>query len=58
LTKGKVFAPLPCYSQSADRLDEIIFEIAAILHPKRFPGYNKKFFTELPGKDVEKDASR
>ena len=52
LTRGKVFAPFPCYSQSADRLDEIILEIAAILNPKRFPGYRKKFFTELPDTDL------
>lgn len=53
LTDGKVFAPLPCYSQSADRLDEIIVEIAAILNPDHFPTYRKKFFKELPEKDPE-----
>ncbi|MEA1867864.1 MAG: hypothetical protein U9N19_07180 [Thermodesulfobacteriota bacterium] len=42
---------MPNYSQSADRLDEIIEELAAILHPERFPGYCKKFFTELPETD-------
>ena len=42
---------MPNYSQSADRLDEIIEELAAILHPERFPGYCRKFFTELPETD-------
>ncbi len=48
LTKGKVFAPLPCYGQSGDKLDKIIEEIAAILHPRLFPNYHLKFFKELP----------
>jgi len=50
LTKGAVYSPLPNYSQSMDRLDEIIKEIAAILHPEKFPGYRLKFFTKLPDK--------
>ena len=48
LENGKVLAPLPHYAQSTDRLDEIILEMAAILHPELFPGYKKKFFLELP----------
>ncbi len=51
LTRGRVYSPLPAYAQSADRLDEIIKEVAAILNPKRFPGYHLKFFKELPDKD-------
>jgi iron complex transport system substrate-binding protein len=50
LKEGKVFAPLPHYSQSADRLDEIIEEVAAILHPELYKEYKKKFFVQLPDK--------
>jgi len=56
LTHGKVFSPLPCYACSADRLDEIIEEIAAILNPGRFPGYRMKFFTGLPDTDDPQQA--
>jgi len=58
LTDGKVFAPLPCYSQSADRFDEIIIEIAALLNPGLFPGYRKKFFKELPEMDSRTSGPR
>jgi len=39
------------YSQSADRLDEIIMEVAAMLHPELFRGFDYKFFKELPQTD-------
>jgi iron complex transport system substrate-binding protein len=45
---GKVFCPLPHYSQSADKLDEIIEEVAAILHPELFSEHENKYFMELP----------
>ncbi|MDL1963213.1 MAG: hypothetical protein LWW98_02555 [Deltaproteobacteria bacterium] len=45
---GKIFCPLPHYSQSADKLDEIIEEVAAILHPELFAGHKNKYFMELP----------
>lgn len=51
LQSGKVFAPLPCYIQSMDRLDEILTEISAILHPDRYPGYSLRYFEELPDTD-------
>lgn len=48
LGEGRVFSPLPLYAQSIDRLDEIATEIAALIHPELFPGYENKFFMELP----------
>lgn len=48
LKRGRVYAPLPHYSQSADRLDEILTEISAILHPEAYPNYRLRYFTELP----------
>lgn len=51
LSRGKVYAPLPHYNQSGDRLDEILTEISAILHPEVYPGYSLKYFTELPDTD-------
>jgi iron complex transport system substrate-binding protein len=51
LSQGKVYAPLPHYIQSGDRLDEILTEIAAILHPEVYPGYQYRYFMELPDKD-------
>lgn len=49
--EGHVYAPLPHYAQSADRLDEILTEISAILHPDAYPGHRMSFFTELPDND-------
>lgn len=49
--KGKVFAPLPHYKQSGDRLDEILTEIAAILHPEVYRNYERRYFVELPAHD-------
>jgi iron complex transport system substrate-binding protein len=51
LQSGKVFAPLPHYIQSGDKLDEILTEIAAILHPRLYPGYKRRYFMELPDRD-------
>ncbi len=48
---GKVYAPLPHYIQSGDRLDDILTEIAAILHPDAYPDYERRFFVELPDRD-------
>jgi iron complex transport system substrate-binding protein len=50
--KGKVYAPLPHYTQSGDHLDKILTEIAAILHPEVYPDYQYRYFTELPDTDV------
>lgn len=52
-SQGKVYAPLPHYSQSGDKLAEIFTEIAAIIHPKAYPGYQLNFFQELPDIDPE-----
>ncbi len=49
--EGRVYAPLPHYSQSGDKLDEIFTEIAAILHPDLYPGYTLKYFQELPDRE-------
>jgi len=48
---GRTYAPLPHYSQSSDRLDEILTEISAILHPSAYPGHRLGFFMELPDTD-------
>lgn len=48
---GKVYAPLPYYAQSGDHLDEILTEIAAILHPEAYPDYKLRYFVELPDVD-------
>ena len=53
LKRGRVYAPLPHYSQSADRLDEILTEISAILHPEAYPDYHLRYFTELPDVDPQ-----
>ncbi len=51
LKRGRVYAPLPHYSQSSDKLDEILTEISAILHPEVYPNYRLQYFTELPDND-------
>ncbi len=48
---GRVLSPLPHYAQSADRLDEILEEVASILHPDIFPAREKQFFADLPAKE-------
>lgn len=48
---GKVYTPLPHYSQSGDKLDEIFTDLAAIMHPDAYPGYQLKYFYELPDVD-------
>lgn len=58
LKEGKVYAPLPHYVQSGDRLDQILTEIAAILHPDVYPDFKRRFFMELPDKDPRPAASR
>lgn len=53
ITEGKVYSPLPHYSQSGHRLDEILTEIAAILHPEVYPDYELTFFRKLPETDPQ-----
>jgi len=56
--EGRVYAPLAHYSQSSDRLDEILVEISAILHPQAYPGHRLAFFTALPDTDPVKIAKK
>ena len=49
--EGKVYAPLPHYSQSGDKLDEIFTELSAIMHPELYPGYTLKYFQHIPDLD-------
>ena len=58
IKEGKVYAPLPHYSQSGDHLDEILTEIAAILHPEAYPDYTYRYFTELPDTDPEENGEQ
>ena len=54
LKDGKVYSPLPRYSQSGDKLDEILTDISAILHPECYQGHVLRYFIELPDKDPER----
>jgi iron complex transport system substrate-binding protein len=54
--EGRVYMPLPHYYQSADRLDEILTEIAAILHPDAYPAHQLQFFLQLPDDGPPKTA--
>ena len=56
LKDGKVYSPLPNYAQSGDKLDEILMDIAAILHPECYPGHQLRYFIELPDKDPEREG--
>jgi len=58
IRSGQVFAPLPHYAQSGDRLDEILTEISAILHPEAYPDFERRYFTELPAVDPAPDGGR
>ena len=58
IKEGKVFVPMPHYSQSGYRLDEILTEIASILHPEVYPNYERKFFEELPETDPEPEGGK
>lgn len=49
--EGKVYAPLPHYSQSGDKLDEIFTELSAIMHPELYPEYTLKYFQRIPDVD-------
>ncbi len=53
LKDGKVYSPLAHYSQSGDKLDEILTDIAAILHPECYPGHTLKYFRDLPDTDIK-----
>lgn len=46
--KGTVYCMQPWFYQVADKPDEILQDLAAILHPDLFPGYKLKNFMLLP----------
>ena len=52
LKDGRVYSPLAHYSQSGDKLDEILTDIAAILHPECYPDYILRYFRQLPDTDI------
>ncbi|HEB68548.1 MAG TPA: ABC transporter substrate-binding protein [Desulfobulbus sp.] len=56
--EGKVYAPLPDYAQSGDKLDEIFTELAAIIYPDLYPGYTLRYFQELPETDPVAEAGK
>ena len=47
LNGGKVYYPQKHYRQSADKLDEILIELAAIIHPELYPGFKLRYFREM-----------
>ena len=47
LNEGKVFYPLKHYTQSADKLDEILKDLAAIIHPELYPNFKLRFFAQM-----------
>ncbi len=55
LKDGRVYSPLPLYSQSGDKLDEILTDIASILHPECYRNHKLKYFRQLPDKDPVKN---
>jgi iron complex transport system substrate-binding protein len=56
-SEGKVYSPLPHYSQSGDKLDEIFTELSAIMHPDLYPGYELRYFQSLPETDPPKEIN-
>jgi iron complex transport system substrate-binding protein len=48
---GRCYMTKPIFYQSFDKLDQIIIELSAILHPKAYPDYELIFFSKL--KDTE-----
>lgn len=46
--QGKVWLTRPGYWEALDRLDAVIEEVAAIIHPRLFPGHELTFFQKLP----------
>ncbi len=46
--RGNVWCFQPWYWQSIDKTDEIITDLAAILHPGLFPGHKPRYFLKLP----------
>ncbi len=55
--EGKVYAPLPHYSQSGDKLAEIFTELSVIMHPELYLGYELQYFQSLPETDPTAEVS-
>ena len=55
--EGRVYVPATCYLQSMDKLDEVLTEISAILHPDLYPNHQLRYFEQLPDEDPPKTAS-
>ena len=53
--EGRVYVPAACYLQSMDKLDEVLTEIAAILHPELYPQHQLRYFEQLPDEDPPKN---
>jgi|GEM_PF-1998913 len=47
IKRGNVWCYHPCFWQSIHRPDEILEDIAAMLHPGLFPGHKFRFFEKL-----------
>ena len=48
LQSGRVIYPRKHYRQSADKLDEILLDLAAIIHPELYPNHQLRHFAEMP----------
>lgn len=47
LNSGRIYYPQKHYTQSADKLDEVLVELAAIIHPELYPGFQLRYFAEM-----------
>jgi len=47
IKEGKVWCFQPWYWESIEKTDEIIEDLAAIFHPKLFPGHKPRYFLRL-----------
>lgn len=55
--EGRVYVPAACYLQSMDKLDEVLTEISAILHPDLYPKHQLRYFEKLPDEDPPKEGT-
>ncbi len=44
----KIWITQPWYWESIDKREEVVEDLAAIIHPDLFPGYQLKYFLKLP----------
>ncbi|MBN2041861.1 MAG: ABC transporter substrate-binding protein [Spirochaetes bacterium] len=47
IKEGKVWCYQPWYWQSLDKVDEIVEDVAAILHPEMYPDHKLRYFDKL-----------